>query len=167
MTRVQIFRVSKREACSGGVVKRVPRSGVYDADPVVRLAFTYLGQVMARSRLFVYTKLDASHLATRRWFFEALATSATGWPCKGLSCVWRSTKGGVSPLVLGSSRSCAGYEGFVQRCGGQSRRSRTATQLASKWHHSNYDSGPRSLREAMADDGVVVASISEGAWSTG
>lgn len=119
MTRVQIFRVSKREACSGGVVKRVPRSGVYDADPVVRLAFTYLGQVMARSRLFVYTKLDASHLATRRWFFEALATSATGWPCEGLSCVWRSTKGGVSPLVVGSSRSCAVMKVLCRRVVGR------------------------------------------------
>jgi hypothetical protein len=94
VTGVQISRVSKREGCSGGVVKRVPRSGVYDADPVVRLAFTYLGQVMARRRLFVYTKLDASHLETRRWFFEAPATSATGWPC-------RATGG---PLKEGSAR---------------------------------------------------------------
>ena len=76
------------------MVKRVPRSGVYDADPVVRLAFTYLGQVMARRRLFVYYKLDASHLETRRWFFEARATSATHWPCR--------VSGG--PLKEGSAR---------------------------------------------------------------
>jgi hypothetical protein len=36
-----------------------------------------------------------------------------------LSSVWRSTKGGVSPLVVGSSRSRAGYEGFVQSGGGR------------------------------------------------
>ena len=99
---MQIFRVSKREAFFGGMVKRVPRSGVYDADPVVRLAFTYLGQVMARRRLFVYTKLDASHLETRRWILRRLQQA----PLVGLGVCLAAHKrrgqpvgGGVQPIV--------------------------------------------------------------------
>jgi hypothetical protein len=155
VTTVQIFRVSKREACSGGVVKRVPRSGVYEAESVVRLAFTYLGQVMARRRLFVYTKLDASHLEMRRWFFEALATSATGWPC--------SVSGG--PLKEGSARWWWGSAGRVPvmkaLCTVVAVLEQRLSSAMERW------AAAPGLADWPALTSVVVASASEGAWSRG